>query len=532
MSSRSSARVVVAEPFSDSGIDVLRRAGIEIVSVVGRPLEALQAALADAHALIVRSETPVDRALLAHAPNLAVVARAGVGVDAIDVAAATEAGIVVLNTPAANTLAATEQTFALLLSLVRHIPDAAASLRAGRWERKPFIGSELYGKVLGIVGLGRIGGAVAARAAAFGMTLLAADPFLPRVRAEALGAELLDLDDLLARADIVTLHVPLNAQTRGLIDAARLALMPAHAVLVNCARGGVVDEPALYEALEEGRLRGAALDVVASEPPAPGSIGARLQRHPKVIATPHLGGSTVEALERIALELAHDVVSVLLGGPAAAAVNAPVAAGADAALLRPFVELAYRLGKLYAQVAHERALPPLVLVMQGRIAAFDGEPVVTAFLSGLLQTTTSRRVSIVNARAIAQELGLTIELRSDDRTSGAFAATLRVTGGATSLAGTSVRGHPRIIAVDGFEVDMLLQGSLLATRHRDVPGMVGRVGTILGEDAVNISTMQVARTDAGGDALMILGIDRRAGPETIERIRAIPGVGSVRAFEA
>ncbi len=525
-----SARVVVAEPFADCGLDVLRRAGAEVVSLVGHPRAALKAALQDAHGLIVRSETTVDRALLDSAPQLAVVARAGVGVDAIDVSAATERGIVVLNTPAANTLAATEQTFALMLSLVRHTPGAVASVRAGHWERKPFIGTELYGKTLGIVGLGRIGGAVAARAAAFGMTLLAADPFISRTRAETLGAELVELDELLARADIVTLHVPLGAGTLGLIDAARLALMPRDALLINCARGGVVDEAALHGALETERLRGAALDVFAREPPSDGDMSARLARHPKVVATPHLGGSTAEALDRIALELAQDVVSVLLGGPAAAAVNAPVAGGPDAEVLRPFIELAHRLGKLYAQVAHETALPPLTLVMEGRIAPLDGEPVVTAFLSGLLQTTTARRVSIVNARTIAHELGVRVDVRADERTS-AFSATLRVVGGTTSLTGTSVAKRPRIIGIDHFELDMLLDGALLVTRHHDVPGMIGHVGTTLGEDGVNVSTMQVARTEAGGDALMILATDRRANAGTIERLRAITGVHSVRAFE-
>jgi len=525
-----SARVVIAEPFSETGIGVLREAGIDVVSTVGLPPQALHTALADADGLIVRSETRVDRALLAYGPKLAVVARAGVGVDAIDVPAATEAGIVVLNTPGANTLAATEQTFALMLSLARHTPDAVASIRAGRWERKPFIGTELYGKTLGIVGLGRIGGAVALRATAFGMKLLAADPFISSARTEALGAELVPLDDLLARADIVTLHVPLNPQTLGLIDAPKLARLQPHALLVNCARGGVIDEAALFDALEANRLRGAGIDVVGEEPPPPGGTGARLHRHPKVVATPHLGGSTAEALERIAIELAHDVASVLLGGPAAAAVNAPIADGPDADVLRPFVDLAYRMGKLYPQLAQARALPPFTMVMQGLIAALDAKPVVTAFLSGLLQATTDRRVSIVNAVSIADELGVRIDVRGDDRAT-AFASTLRVSGGATSIVGTSAQGGPRIVAVDGFEIDAIPAGSMLVTRHRDVPGMIGKVGTILGEAAVNVSTMQVSRQDAGGDALMILATDRRADIPTVERIRAIAGIKSVRALE-
>ncbi len=524
----SRARVVIAEPFAESGLAVLRERGIEIVSCVGKP-ETLEAALADADGLIVRSETRVDRELLRLGPHLAVVARAGVGVDAIDVAAATDAGIVVLNTPGANTLAAIEQTFALMLALVRHVPAAVASLRAGVWDRKPFVGTELAHKTLGIVGLGRIGGGVAQRAAAFGMKLLATDPFISKARADALGVELLPLDELLARADIVTLHTPLNAQTRGMIDASKLSLLQAHARVVNCARGGLIDEAALLAALDAGTLAGAAIDVVALEPPPPDGPGAKLHKHPKVVATPHLGGSTVEALERIAVELAQDVASVLLGGAAMAAVNAPVAGGPDADRLRPFVDLAYRMGRLYPQLGTSSALPALSLVMEGRIADLDSAPVVTSFLTGLLQTTTDRRVSIVNAGAIAQELGLHLDVRAD-AAADSFGAALRVSGGETSLSGTIAFGGPRIVTIDGFETDAIPSGSLLITRHNDVPGMIGKVGTILGEDHVNISTMQVGRHAVGGDALMILAIDRPADEATLERLRAIEGVKSVRAL--
>jgi D-3-phosphoglycerate dehydrogenase len=523
------ARVVIAEPFSATGIAVLEDAGISVVSVVGEPREALHAALADADGLIVRSETKVDRELLARGPKLAVVARAGVGVDAIDVPAATASGIVVLNTPAANTLAAAEQTFALMLSLARHTPAAVASIRAGRWERKPFIGTELFGKTLGIVGLGRIGGAVATRAAAFGMTLIASDPFISKVRAETLGAELVSLDELLARADIVTLHVPRNPQTIGLIGAAKLALMQPHAMIVNCARGGIIDETALLAALDAKTIAGAAIDVVDVEPPPADGPGAALHRHPLVISTPHLGGSTVEALERIAIELANDVASVLLGGPASAAVNAPIADGPDADVLRPYVDLAHRVGRLYPQLALGAATASFTLGMEGAIAPLDSEPVVTAFLTGLLQATTDRRVSIVNATTIASELGIRVDVRRSDRAN-AYAASLRVDGGATSIVGTIASNGPRIVTIDGFEVDAIPSGPMLLTRHHDVPGMIGRVGTILGEASINISTMQVSREDAGGDAIMILSTDRPTDDATIEKLRTIAGVKAVRVI--
>jgi D-3-phosphoglycerate dehydrogenase len=523
-----SSTVVVAEPFAESGIAVLRERGIEVVSCVGATRAEFDAALSGADGLIVRSETRVDRELLARAPRLAVVGRAGVGVDAIDVEAATAAGIVVLNTPAANTLAATEQTFALMLSLLRHTPAAVASIRAGRWERKPFVGHELAGKTLGIVGLGRIGGAVAARAAAFGMRLLATDPYVSAARAESVGARLVGLEELLGRADVVTLHVPLTAQTRGLIDGERLRLLKHDAYLINCARGGIIDEAALLAALDANALAGAAIDVVAEEPPPAEGTGARLHRHPLVIATPHLGGSTHEALERIAIELASDVATVLGGGPASGAVNAPVAGGPDAEKLRPFVDIAYRIGKLYPQMIDGTALAPVSLVREGVLAELDPEPLVASFLSGLLQQTTDRRVSIVNARTIARELGIAVNVR-DERRSGPFTSLLRVDG-ERSIAGVDTPKGPRIVAIDGFEIDADPSGSMIFTEHRDVPGMIGRVGTILGDSHTNISTMQVARDDVGGNAIMIFATDKPAENRVLERLRKISGMRRVRAL--
>lgn len=507
---------------------MLEAADIEVVLQIGSSRAELATALREADGLIVRSETRVDRELLARGPKLQVVARAGVGVDAIDVPAATEAGILVLNTPAANTLAAIEQTFALTLALARHTVRANASILADRWERTPFIGTELAGKTLGIVGLGRIGGGVATRAAAFGMTLLASDPFVSQHRADALGVELVPLAELLRRADVVTLHTPLSAQTRGLIGPAELALMRPTALLVNCARGGIIDELALLAALDAGTIHAAAIDVVAHEPPQPGDPGSRLQRHPKVLATPHLGGSTVEALERIATELARDVASVLSGGPPAGAVNAPVPDGPEAERLRPFVDLAHRLGRLYPQLAADSSLPPFEVVLEGQIAPLDAEPLVTAFLSGLLQTTTDRRVSIVNSRAIAAELGITIAARGDDRPS-SFLSTLRVEGGETTLVGTVAYGGPRLVAVDGFAVDSVPSGPLLVTLHYDVPGIIGGVGTILGNAGINISAMSVSRRDAAGNAAMILATDTSPPIDVVAAVRELAGVRSVRA---
>jgi len=522
-------RVVIAEPFAEAGVSVLRDAGIEVESQVGRPRAELAAALADADGLIVRSETRVDRELLAAGPRLTVVARAGVGVDAIDVAAATDAGIIVLNTPGANTLAATEQTFALMLALARHTAEAAQQLRAGIWDRKNLIGTELYGKTLGIVGLGRIGGNVALRAKAFGMTLLAHDPFIVPARAETFDARLVDLDTLLRDSDIVTLHVPLTPQTVGLIDAAKLALLRPHAYVINCARGGVIVESDLLAALDAGALAGAALDVVAEEPPPSDGAGAALHRHPRVVATPHLGGSTHEALARIATELAEDIVRALVGAPAATAVNAPVPSGPEAVRVRPFVDIAYRLGRFYPQYAQPQQMPSFALLLGGALAGAAPAPLTIAFLSGLLQATTDRRVSVVNAETIARELGITVESRDDDAAS-PYAASLRLVAGSLSITATSLGGSPRIVELDGYEIDATPVGAMLITRHADVPGMIGRVGTILGDARVNISTMQVSRNTVGGDAIMVLSLDRPADETTVAKIRAAAGIGSVRSL--
>lgn len=521
-------RVIIAEPFADLGQAVLHEHGIDVVSCVGRSREELLSALYEADGLIVRSETRVDRDLLARAPRMRVVGRAGVGVDAIDVDAATEAGIVVVNTPAANTIAATEQTFALMLGLVRNVAPANASILEGRWERTPFIGTELFGKTLGIVGLGRIGGGVADRARAFGMDILAHDPFIPQSRAEALGAELVSLEQLLERADVVTLHVPLTPQTRGMIDVRAIDCMKPGGVLINCARGGVIDESALLEALDAQKIRAAAIDVVAKEPPAPDSPGARLQRHPRVLATPHLGGSTREALERIAIELARDVADALGGKPAAGAVNAPAPAGAQAERIRAYVGAADRLGRLLPQLFDDALRMPLRMHVSGEIAAADPQPLRSAFLAALLQTTTERRVSIVNAEAVAREIGVALELLADPQPA-PFASLLAIWAGPHRIGATVLSGGPRVVQIDGYELDAIPQGAWIVTRHEDVPGMVGRVGTILGNAGVNISTMQVARDSQSGLALMVLAVDRPAGGGHMEELRAIPGMQRVDA---
>lgn len=524
-------RVVIAEPFDERGLALLREAGADVVSVVGQPREVLHDALRQARGLIVRSETAVDAELLRFAPALEVVARAGVGVDAIDVEAATQAGIVVVNTPSANTLAATEHTFALMLGAMRHVAQAHASVHAGRWERKRFVGFELYGKRLGIVGLGRIGSNVAARAASFGMIVTAHDPFVPASRAAALGVELAAFEDLLAGSDIVTLHVPLTPQTRRMIDARALGVMRPEAVLINCARGDVIDGEALLAALDRGHLRSVAIDVFPQEPPPEGGSSYALMTHERVLATPHLGGSTHEALERIAIELARDVVHVLGGRPARGAVNAPRLEGGDAERAGGFVDLAFRLGTLAPQLFDHALRGEIALVLGGELEAIDAEPFVAALLAGGLPFLTDRRVTLVNASAVARELGLRVSVLRE-RASGPFRATLAIAAGSHRLAGTVLPHGARIVEIDGFELDAVAAGITIVTRHRDVPGMVGRIGSLLGDANVNISTMQVVPDPSGDDAMMVLEVDRDVDSSTLAALAAVPGISSVRILRA
>lgn len=523
-------RVVVAEAFDERGVAVLQRAGIDVVSCVGATRAELHDALVGARGLIVRSETKVDSELLSRAPKLEVVARAGVGVDAIDVDAATTAGIVVVNTPGANTLAATEHTLALMLALHRHLAAANVAVHAGRWERKPFVGHELYNKTLGIVGLGRIGSNVASRAGAFGMRVIAHDPYVPASRGAALGVELVELEALFAHADVVTLHVPLTPQTRGMIDERALSRMKKGAVVINCARGAVVDLDALIAALDSGRIRGAAIDVVPEEPPPANSVSARALAHPLILATPHLGGSTHEALERIALELAEDVVRVLGGRPANGAVNAPMLTGAAAEAARGFTALAYAMGAMLPQLFDDALRQEIALVLQGDLAELDDAPFVAAMLAGALPFVTDRRVTIVNAASLAADIGVRTGIRRE-AAKAPYRATLAMAAGEHVLVGTHLPTGARIVEIDGFEVDAVAEGTILVTRHRDVPGMVGRIGTILGDAGVNISTMQVARSARGGEAMMVLDIDRTVERSVLQAIKSVDGIISVRSVQ-
>jgi len=511
----------VADPLAEDGL-VLLRERCEVRTTTGLSEADLASRLADVDALIVRSETKVTAKILDAAPHLAVVGRAGVGVDNIDVPAATARGVYVVNAPLGNIVAAAEHALALALTLLRRITDADRSVRAGEWTRSKFIGHELRGKTLGLVGIGRVGSEVARRAAGFEMKVIAHDPFATEASARAAGAQLVELDQLLRSADVLSLHTPLTEKTRNLINADALAKMKPTAVIVNCARGEVVDLIALAAALEAGTIGGAALDVYPSEPlPADSPI----RNAPRTVLTPHIAGSTAEAQVNVAVDVVRQILDVLSGHPARFAVNAP-RPPSDEAGGSAWLRLGERIGALVAQLLDERPAK-LHLAYAGKLLELDAEPLRAAVVKGLLETFSAERVNLVNALAIARTRGLVIEERRETEAA-RYAALLTVRVGSTEVAGTLVQGEPRIVLIDGFWVDVPVEGHLLLTKHQDKPGLVGRVGTLLGEHDVNISSMQVGRLHPRGEALMILTLDDPVPDEVRARIGAFADVDRVR----
>jgi D-3-phosphoglycerate dehydrogenase len=527
----SRARILVADSIAEAGLDVLREADrFEVDVRTGMDPETLAAELGGYDALVVRSATKVTAAALAEPGRLKVIGRAGTGVDNIDLDAATRAGVVVVNTPGGNSAAAAELTLSLLMASARNIPRANEAIRAGRWERKQHVGIEVGGKVLGIVGLGRIGREVARRAAGLRMKLLGYDPFVSPAAVEDLGITCVPLDDLLAGSDFVTLHLPLGAETRGLVNASTLSKMKAGARLVNCARGGLVDESALLAALESGRLAGAALDVFQEEPPR----DRRLVEHPHVVATPHLGASTREAQERVGTEVAAKIREFLESGTILDAVNFPSISREEHAVLRPVMDLAERLGSMLAQVA-EGGMRSLEVRCYGEFTSRPLKPVMMAAMKGLLSPVLAEAVSYVNALARAGERGIRVEEgRSNEATpfAGLLRLVLSTETGQTAMCGTLYTAQrPRLVEVDGVRLECEPRGHLLFFRNRDVPGVVGRVGTLLGEAGVNIAGIQLGRASGDGQAVSIVNMDGPLPGSVLDRIRALPEILMARAVK-
>ncbi len=521
-------RVLVADALQAVGVDALRKHGLE-VDVAGTLDErALIARIGECEGLIVRSATKVTRAAIAAATRLEVVGRAGAGVDTIDVAAATERGIIVMNTPGGNTTAVVEHTMGLLLALARHLPLADATLKAGRWEKNRLQGVELFGKALGILGLGRIGSEVARRALAFRMHVLGYDPYLTREAAERLGVESVEMDDLLARSDFITIHTPLTGDTRHLLGEAELARTKPGVRLINCARGGIIDEAALTRALASGHVGGAALDVFEQEPPP---ADHPLLRFEQVVVTPHLGAATDEAQAAVALAIADQVADVLVRGVVTNAVNLPAM---DAETLReqvPYAGLAAAMGRFLAQMAEGR-MAEARLTYAGDVAERPTTALTLAFLRGVLGTILAEHVTDVNAMLIAKSRGLRVTETSTTESAdyaSLLTAELRTDRGVSSVAGTLFhRREPRFVAIDGFSLEAVPQGFMLVFANQDVPGVVGRIGTLCGRHGINIAGMQLGRERRGGRAVSILNLDDAIPPAALDEIRAMPDIVAAR----
>lgn len=526
MSPSTTHRVLLADPLATEGLEILQRAGLELVELKDDERPRLAEILGDFDAVVVRSRTKLEREHLEAGERLKVVARAGVGIDNIDLAAATERGILVVNAPTANLLSATEHTFALMLGLARNLAPADASIKRGEWDRKSYVGRELEGKTLGVIGFGRIGQGVAVRAQAFGMEVVAHDPYLDAAVAERLGVDMVELDDLLAGADLVTLHVPLTAATRGLIGGTEMQRMKGGAMLVNCARGGIVDERALVAALDSGHLAGAALDVFEVEPPE----RPELTRHPRVLTTPHIGAQTAEAQERIAQQTAEMLIAALEGSLAVTAVNLPFRpAGPQGA---PYLHLAERLGHL-ASALLNRPVSRAQVDLWGMDEVLE-VPAAVAALKGLLTSILGGAVNFVNAESIAASRGIEV-VRATHAEGFEFprlvGVRLQGEDRDVELRGTVLPdGSSRVVAMDGFRLEFQPEGKLVMLANRDVPGVVGKVGMLLGKAGVNIADIHLAR-DGNEGARAVIRVDQTPSAEVLSELAELPEIMSVQLVE-
>ena len=516
------ARILVTEELAERGLAAMRDAGHDVDVQLELSPDELLKVVPGAHALIIRSATKVTAEVLEAGTDLVVVGRAGIGLDNVDRDAATRRGVMVVNAPQSNILSAAEHAMALLLAQARNVPQANAALKQGKWERSKWEGVELHGKVLGVVGLGRVGALVAQRASAFGMKLVAYDPYVAADRARQMGVELMTLDELIAHADFVTVHLPKTPETVGLIGAELLAKAKPGLRIINTARGGIVDEEALAEAVRDGNVGGAGLDVFAEEP----TTSSPLFELDSVVVTPHLGASTAEAQDKAGVTIAEQVLLALAGDFVPYAVNVNAAEASET--VRPFLPLAERLGRLYAQL--NQSLPAVLdLEYQGALAEYDTRILTLSVLKGVFGAGTEEPVSYVNAPQLAEERG--VEVRETTTTAAhEYVNLVVVRGGEHSIAGTlsGPRGEARITNIDGHDIDVPPANHMLVVHNDDQPGKIGLVGTVLGEAGVNIDDMHVGRSGTG--ATMVLAIAQPAPPDVLDRLRATDGILSVYAL--
>jgi D-3-phosphoglycerate dehydrogenase len=518
-------KVLAADPIAQEGLDILK-SHLEVEERYGLSEEELCSIIEGYEGLVVRSASRVTAQVIQKARKLQVIARAGVGVDNIDVEKATQRGIVVVNVPYGNTVSAAEHTIALMLSLTRHIPQAHMLLQSGTWNREKFMGVGVQDKTLGIIGLGNVGTEVARRAQGLRMKVIAFDPFVSKSYAQNLGVELMSLDDLLAHSDFVTLHIPLTPKTKGIIGGRELGLMKREARIINCARGGLISEDALLKALDEGRIAGAALDVFEAEPPPP-----PLLQNDKIVATPHLGALTMEAQASVAQGAADQVVDVLVRGISPQyAVNASFTPPEVTKLISPWLGLSSTLAHLVSQLMKGQ-MEKVDFSYKGEIASYDTSRLKAEILGSLLSEVCEERVNVVNAGIIAQKRGIKVSEHKNEVCEN-YASLLSIeawSGQKTQVSGTMMRGEPHIVKVDDYWVDFVPSpGYFIFNYHLDRPGLIGQVGTITGEADVDISFMQVSRQKPRGEALMLLKVDEPLPPNEIERMASIPDVHTIK----
>ena len=525
-------KVLVADPVSESGVTELRGAGeLDVTVKTGLKEDQLIEIIPEFSALVVRSQTKATAKIIEAATKLKVIGRAGVGVDNVDVDAATRRGVVVMNTPGGNTISTAEHAFSLLMSLARKIPQAHASVKAGKWDRKSFEGTELYDKTLAILGMGRIGTEVARRAMAFGMRVIAYDPYLSQSRARSLQVELVEqLDDILPRADFITMHMPATPETHHMLDAARLAKCKKGVRIINCARGGLVSEAALLETLQSGQVGGAALDVYEKEPP-PAEFP--LRDLPNIVLTPHLGASTAEAQESVGIEIAQAIRAMLLHGEIRNAVNMPTIDAKTLEIVGPYLSLGEKLGRLLSQIAPKRC-ERLNINYSGKVAEVDTAAVTRAVLKGYLLAALGREVNQVNAPAMAANLGLKV---TESRVSAPadFAELIELSAGCDgdgfSVAGTFFGSTPRVVKINDRHVEARPEGVLLLLENRDRPGIVGMLGSVLGGSSVNIAGMSLSRNQVGGEAITVLNLDTPPSDTVLNKLLAEEDIHSARVIQ-
>jgi D-3-phosphoglycerate dehydrogenase len=524
-------KVLVSDKLADVGVKMFQQApGIHVDVKVGLPPEELKAIIKDYDGLVIRSATKVTKELLSEASRLKVIGRAGIGLDNVDIPTATKLGIVVMNTPGGNVVTTAEHTIAMMLSLSRNIPQATASLKAGRWDKKKLQGREIFNKTLGLLGYGRIGSIVASRARGLKMQVIAYDPFVNKDLVEQAGFELVSLEELYGRSDYITIHLPKSEETVDFLNEEAFDKMKPGVMIINCARGGIVNEKDLCDALSSGKVGGAALDVFETEPPA----GSPLFEFDNVICSPHLGASTVEAQTNVAVAVAEQIISYLQTGTIMNAVNVPSVSGELLGKLQPYLTLAERMGCLQAQLA-KGAIKTVTIKYLGDFLGLDMMPVTTAALKGLLAPFLKDDVNFVNASVIAKERGIKVtESRSVEAEDFTNLITIHVTASqdSSTVSGTIFgKQEPRIVRINRFRLEAVPEGHLLLIYNDDRPGAIGSIGTVLGQHNINIARMHVGRETKGDRNMIFLDTDAPAPPETLEELRALPTVKSVTRLE-